>query len=82
MLHDMAKEGARFLISTHSPILMAYPDADLYEIQEGKLVNVSFDEIGHVNLTRNFLNEPSAIYDIYWIDCPKTMKQYKKATPT
>lgn len=58
MLHDMAKEGARFLISTHSPILMAYPGADLYEIQDGELVNVPFDEIGHVSLTRNFLNEP------------------------
>ena len=58
ILNDMAKQGARFLISTHSPILMAYPDADLYEIQDGELVNVSFDEIGHVRLTRDFLNEP------------------------
>ena len=58
MLHDMANEGAKFLISTHSPILMAYPGADLYEIQDGELVSCSFDEIEHVQLTRNFLNEP------------------------
>jgi predicted ATPase len=58
MLHDMANEGAKFLISTHSPILMAYPGADLYEIQDGELVSRSFDEIDHVQLTRNFLNEP------------------------
>ncbi len=58
MLHDMVAKGARFLISTHSPILMAYPGADLYEIQDGELVNVSFDEIGHVSMTKDFLNDP------------------------
>ena len=58
----MAKQGARFLISTHSPILMAYPDADLYEIQDGELVAVSFDEMGHVSLTRDFLNEPERYF--------------------
>lgn len=58
MLHDMTKDGARFLISTHSPILMAFPDADLYEIQHDELVKVSFEEIEHVQLTKNFLNEP------------------------
>ena len=58
ILHDMVAEGARFLISTHSPILMAYPGADLYEIQDGELVNVSFDEIGHVRMTKDFLNDP------------------------
>lgn len=58
MLHDMAKEGARFLISTHSPILMAYPGADLYEIQQDELVKIPFEKIEHVQLTKNFLNEP------------------------
>jgi predicted ATPase len=58
ILHNMVAEGARFLISTHSPILMAYPGADLYEIQEGELVNVSFDEIGHVSMTKDFLDDP------------------------
>lgn len=62
MLHDMSKQGARFLISTHSPILMAYPGADLYEIRDGELVSVSFDEMGHVSLTRDFLNEPERYF--------------------
>ena len=58
ILHDMVAEGARFLISTHSPMLMAYPGADLYEIQDGELVNVSFSEIRHVSMTKDFLNDP------------------------
>ncbi|WP_438313351.1 AAA family ATPase [Sporosarcina sp. FA9] len=62
MMHDMAKKGAKFLISTHSPILMAYPEADLYEIQEGELVKLPFEEIGHVRLTKDFLQEPERYF--------------------
>lgn len=58
MLHNMVKQGARFLISSHSPILMAYPGATLLEIQEGELVEVAFNEIGHVQMTKDFLDEP------------------------
>lgn len=58
MIHDMTEEGAKFLISTHSPIIMAYPEADLYEIQDGELVQSTFDEMSHVQLTRDFLNAP------------------------
>ncbi|MGN7386430.1 AAA family ATPase [Sporosarcina sp. SAFN-015] len=58
MIHDMTKEGAKFLISTHSPIFMAYPEADLYEIQDGELIRATFEEMSHVQLTRDFLNAP------------------------
>lgn len=58
MIHDMTKEGAKFLISTHSPIFMAYPDADLYEIRDGVLIQSTFEEMSHVQLTRDFLNAP------------------------
>lgn len=58
MIHDMTKEGAKFLISTHSPIVMAYPYADLYEVREGVLEPAIFDEMAHVQLTKDFLNAP------------------------
>ncbi|SIT89245.1 AAA family ATPase [Edaphobacillus lindanitolerans] len=58
MLNDMVAQGAQFLISTHSPILMAYPDADLYEIRDGRLEAASFEEIEHVRMTKDFLDAP------------------------
>lgn len=58
MLHDMVGQGAQFLISTHSPILMAYPGADLYEIRGGRLEPAAFGEIEHVRLTKDFLDSP------------------------
>ncbi|MEZ7173390.1 AAA family ATPase [Sporosarcina sp. OR05] len=58
MIHEMTKEGAQFLIATHSPIMMAYPYADLYEVQNGVLEPAIFDELSHVQLTRDFLHTP------------------------
>ncbi|MFC7366157.1 MULTISPECIES: AAA family ATPase [Bhargavaea] len=58
MLHEMVEEGAQFLISTHSPIIMAYPGADLYEIRGCRLEPAAFDEVEHVRMTKDFLNAP------------------------
>ena len=37
LLHDYCKRGSQFVIATHSPIIMAYPDAWIGAIQTGKL---------------------------------------------
>jgi len=59
LLREMVEDGAQFIISTHSPILMAYPDATILEIQEDQLVPTAFQEVEHVRLTSDFLKEPS-----------------------
>ncbi|WP_345243205.1 AAA family ATPase [Pontibacillus salipaludis] len=58
MIKEMVKKDAQFIIATHSPMLMALPDADIYQIEEGELTNVSFGDIEHVKLTKDFLNHP------------------------
>ena len=34
-MHELVKEGSQFIIATHSPIIMAYPHARIYQIKEG-----------------------------------------------
>ena len=58
IMHDMVKHGAQFIISTHSPILMAYPEATLLEIQDDQLVPTTYDEVEHVRLTSDFMKDP------------------------
>ncbi|WP_227394517.1 AAA family ATPase [Jeotgalibacillus aurantiacus] len=58
MIKEMIKKDAQFIIATHSPILMACPEAELLEIQDGKLVSVDYNDLEHVNLTRSFLQNP------------------------
>ncbi|MDR1599468.1 MAG: AAA family ATPase [Oscillospiraceae bacterium] len=52
------EEGCQFIIATHSPILLAYPDAALYSFDESPLARASFDTLESIALLRGFLNNP------------------------
>jgi predicted ATPase len=53
--------GSQFIIATHSPILMAYPDATIYHLSsEGGISPIAYEEIEHVKVTRDFLNNREA----------------------
>lgn len=58
ILHDRVKEGAQFLIATHSPIIMAYPNASIYSLDDGTPKLVVYEDVEHVQVTRSFLNKP------------------------
>ena len=60
MLKDMLKEDAQVIIATHSPILLAFPDAPIYTFDEQPPKRVEFEQLEHVRLTRDFLNDPEA----------------------
>ena len=57
MMLDAVAEGAQFLVATHAPILLGLPDADIVSFDETPPSLVSFDELPHVTLTRDFLND-------------------------
>ena len=58
MIQDMLTEGAQFVIATHSPILLAYPEATIYSFDRAPAAIVPYNELDHVVLTREFLNAP------------------------
>jgi predicted ATPase len=53
-----ASAGAQFVVATHSPILLGYPDASILELGEDGIRAISFDEAPQVELTRAFLDDP------------------------
>jgi len=57
---QMAREDAQFIIATHSPIILAFPDAQILHFHEGKLKEVKYDGLEHVQLTKDFLNNPES----------------------
>lgn len=59
-MHELAKQGSQFIIATHSPILLAYPGAMIYELTEDGVFNTRYDELEHVQITRDFLTSPSS----------------------
>lgn len=60
LIKQATEEGAQFIIATHSPILMAYPGSVCYSLERDKMLEVSYDELEHVTITRDFLNNPGS----------------------
>jgi predicted ATPase len=60
MLKEMVEQDAQFIIATHSPILMAFPQATIYGFDSTPIKEVAYDEIEHVTLTKAFLNNPES----------------------
>lgn len=57
-MHELVAEGSQFVVATHSPILLAYPGATIYECSERGLERTEFDDAPAVRLTRSFLASP------------------------
>jgi len=58
MIGDMVNRDAQFIIATHSPMLLAYPDAQIYSFDTKPVRAVAYEELDHVRITRDFLNAP------------------------
>lgn len=58
MMSDMVGQDAQFIIATHSPILLGFPDATIYSFDQVPIAKVAFNELDHVVITRDFLNDP------------------------
>jgi predicted ATPase len=58
---DRVRQGCRFVIATHSPILMALPDATILLAEDGRLRPAAWNDLDHVRVTRAFLNNPAAM---------------------
>jgi predicted ATPase len=52
--------GCQFIIATHSPILMAYPDSQILLLDENGIAPIAYEETEHYTLTKNFLNRPES----------------------
>ncbi|MFN7131554.1 MAG: AAA family ATPase [Myxococcales bacterium] len=54
-IHDLVEERSQFVVATHSPILMSYPDALLYALGPDGIQQTRYEETEHFWLTRDFL---------------------------
>ena len=60
LLNEMVDQDAQFIIATHSPILMAFPQASIYSFDSTPIKEVAYEDLEHVTLTKAFLNNPEA----------------------
>lgn len=57
-MHDLVEQRSQFLIATHSPMLMAYPNAWIYQISAQGIELVKLEDTEHYVVARRFLNDP------------------------
>ena len=55
-VHELVCEGSQFIIATHSPIVLAYPEATIYACTADGLERVEYDDAEPVRLTKGFLD--------------------------
>lgn len=63
LLHDYCKQGSQFLIATHSPLIMAYPDAWIYALNADGIRRTEYDDTEHVRVSRAFLSRTRKMLD-------------------
>jgi len=59
VIHELEQSGrAQFLIATHSPMLMCYPGATIYQFNEEGVRETNYEDTEHFTLTKSFLDNP------------------------
>ncbi|MCY3611974.1 MAG: AAA family ATPase [Gemmatimonadetes bacterium] len=66
MMSGMVGEGGQFVIATHSPVLMAVPDATLYTFDASPMQRVEYEALEGVTLLRSFLQAPARYMRHIW----------------
>ncbi len=54
----LVKDNSQFIIATHSPILMAFPNAEVLEFSENGIQKTDYRLTDHFQTTKNFLDNP------------------------
>lgn len=56
-MHDLVALGSQFVVSTHSPVLLGYPNATIYALSDTGIKRVRYEETENYELTRSFLKD-------------------------
>ncbi len=57
-MDQLVKADSQFIVATHSPVLMAFPEARIYVLSEDGVRTAEYQETEHYQLTKRFLDDP------------------------
>lgn len=58
-----ASGHAQFIIATHSPILLAYPGAQIFSFDSPRVEEVAYEDTAHYRIYKQFFTDRSAILE-------------------
>lgn len=57
IIHELASQRqAQFIIATHSPILLGYPNAQIFNFDSSPIQEISYEDTEHYQITKGFMN--------------------------
>lgn len=57
-IHELVKQESQFIIATHSPILLAYPQSTIFVLNEQGLTSTPYECTEHFKIMRAFITDP------------------------
>lgn len=72
LIHDVLRKfkDAQFIISTHSPVLLGYPEAQIVSFDGGRLQEIKYEDTASVQIVRRFLNHRDSFLEELFNDPP------------
>lgn len=62
LIDELVRNGSQFIIATHSPILLSYPNATIYDF-DNNMNKISYEETEHYKLYKMFINNPDMMLE-------------------
>ena len=77
LIHDVLRKfkDAQFIISTHSPVLLAYPKAQIFSFDEGSVHEIEYEETGSFQVAHRFLNHREQFLEELFADTQSLLKE-------
>ncbi len=72
LIHDVLQKykGAQFIISTHSPVLLGYPKAQILSFDDGAIHEIEYEETTPMQIVRRFVNDREEFLEELLKDAP------------
>jgi len=72
LIHDVLKKykNAQFIISSHSPVLLGYPDAQIFSFDGGRIHEIAYEDIPATQIVRRFINNRRDFLEKLLADTP------------
>jgi predicted ATPase len=67
-VHELVNQDSQFIIATHSPLVLAYPQATIYSCHPGGVETVAYEDTDPVRLTQSFLEARERFLDRLFSD--------------
>lgn len=63
VVQELVQKDSQFIISTHSPILMTFPGAEVLEITEHGITSVDYKDTEHFMIAKRFMDAPEKMLE-------------------